>query len=243
MFLLREELEWAFLENQHDYWSDYGSDRPSSGSDTAEDLEEHDTDKLPELPPVLRPARYHNPGTRMQALTMMESGVPHYQVTALTTIHFSGSYKIRRKAISRGYNPEVSRILLDVYVADAPKLGRLLMKQGLVELIEEVSLQNSTTCSCYCGAIAAEVSTRLGVQNALCVKIVYKVLKKKNYKSCKQTVKPGLTDQMKKDRLVWCLEHSDWTDEDWKNVIWTDETSVKLEGIRGKRLKENVENT
>jgi hypothetical protein len=31
------------------------------------------------------------------------------------------------------------------------------------------------------------------------------------------------------------LDHEHWTLEDWKNVIWTDETSVQLGSVRGKR--------
>ncbi|KAJ5941766.1 hypothetical protein N7516_001934 [Penicillium verrucosum] len=38
---------------------------------------------------------------------------------------------------------------------------------------------------------------------------------------------------MREARLAWCLEHRDWTLEDWKNVIWTDETSVILLHRRG----------
>jgi hypothetical protein len=40
---------------------------------------------------------------------------------------------------------------------------------------------------------------------------------------------------MKKKRLEWCLLYKDWTLEDWKRVIFIDETSVQLGGIRGKR--------
>ena len=38
---------------------------------------------------------------------------------------------------------------------------------------------------------------------------------------------------MKDDRLAWCREHEKWTLEDWKNVVWTDETSVILLHRRG----------
>ncbi|EQL37278.1 hypothetical protein BDFG_01252 [Blastomyces dermatitidis ATCC 26199] len=38
---------------------------------------------------------------------------------------------------------------------------------------------------------------------------------------------------MKKKRLEWCLKHKNWTLEDWKNVIWSDETSVILLHRRG----------
>jgi hypothetical protein len=48
-------------------------------------------------------------------------------------------------------------------------------------------------------------------------------------------VKPGLKLEDKAERLKWCLDHEHWTLEDWKNVIWTDETSVQLGSVRGKR--------
>lgn len=38
---------------------------------------------------------------------------------------------------------------------------------------------------------------------------------------------------MRKERLEWCLAHKDWTLEDWKNVIWSDETSIILLHRRG----------
>ncbi len=38
---------------------------------------------------------------------------------------------------------------------------------------------------------------------------------------------------MKAARLQFALEHKDWTLEDWKNVIWSDETSVILGHRRG----------
>lgn len=49
----------------------------------------------------------------------------------------------------------------------------------------------------------------------------------------KPTKKPGLTDEMKAARLAWCLERRSWTLEDWKKVIWSDETSVVLCTRRG----------
>ena len=38
-----------------------------------------------------------------------------------------------------------------------------------------------------------------------------------------------------KERLDWCLEYKDQTLKDWKNIIQTDETSVQLGGVRGRR--------
>jgi hypothetical protein len=38
---------------------------------------------------------------------------------------------------------------------------------------------------------------------------------------------------MRAERLAWCLAHERWTLEDWKNVIFSDETSVILLHRRG----------
>ena len=38
--------------------------------------------------------------------------------------------------------------------------------------------------------------------------------------------KPGLSDKQVAARLQWALRYKDWTIEDWKKVIWSDESSV-----------------
>lgn len=38
---------------------------------------------------------------------------------------------------------------------------------------------------------------------------------------------------MRDERLAWCKAHEDWTLEDWKDVIWSDETSIILLHRRG----------
>jgi len=58
-------------------------------------------------------------------------------------------------------------------------------------------------------------------------------LRAAGYRKTKPTRKPGLTQEMRSARLKWALEHKDWTLEDWKNVIWTDETSVVINHRRG----------
>jgi len=55
------------------------------------------------------------------------------------------------------------------------------------------------------------------------------------YSQCKLIVKSGLNELNMAERLAWCLEREYWTLEEWKDVIFTDETAVQLESIRGKR--------
>jgi len=38
-----------------------------------------------------------------------------------------------------------------------------------------------------------------------------------------------------KERLKWCLLYKDWTLEDWRKVVWTDETAVVGGSVCGKR--------
>jgi hypothetical protein len=38
---------------------------------------------------------------------------------------------------------------------------------------------------------------------------------------------------MKMARLAFAIDHAHWTLDDWKNVIWSDETSVVLGHRRG----------
>ena len=45
--------------------------------------------------------------------------------------------------------------------------------------------------------------------------------------------KPGLTEAMREARYQFALRYKDWELEDWKNVIWTDETSMVLGHHRG----------
>ncbi|KAK4517142.1 uncharacterized protein ATC70_000472 [Mucor velutinosus] len=38
--------------------------------------------------------------------------------------------------------------------------------------------------------------------------------------------KPLLSDANDKKRLAWCKQHKDWTVDDWKCVVWTEETKI-----------------
>jgi hypothetical protein len=62
---------------------------------------------------------------------------------------------------------------------------------------------------------------------------VIRILKRNGFVIAKPSWKPGLTEAAKAKRLKFCLDHQHWTLDDWKNVIWTDETAVVLGHRRG----------
>jgi hypothetical protein len=73
-------------------------------------------------------------------------------------------------------------------------------------------------------------------------------MKKNRMHSVKTTKKPGLTPAMMQARFEFALRYEHWTIEDWKKIIWTDETSVLLGARRGKvrvwrTAKEKFEST
>ena len=54
---------------------------------------------------------------------------------------------------------------------------------------------------------------------------VLNYLHKNGYEYKTKIKKPFLTIKPKKERLNWCLAHSNWTIDDWKRVIFSDEST------------------
>jgi hypothetical protein len=135
-------------------------------------------------------------------------------------------------ATERGYNPTESLKLLLSYVEDAPRTGRpVKATEEIKQQVKEVVSRNSSTRQWSTQAIANAIQTATFKISA---KTIWNILHSLGFSPCKPTYKPGLTKEAKAVRLKWCLEHKDWTLEDWKNVIWSDETSVTMGGQRGR---------
>lgn len=45
--------------------------------------------------------------------------------------------------------------------------------------------------------------------------------------------KPALSEDNKKKRLRWAKEHDNWTEEQWRGVVWSDESHFTVEGNDG----------
>lgn len=88
--------------------------------------------------------------------------------------------------------------------------------------------KNSTTRELSTPKSADIVSPR--IRGGLSDRSVHRILRRRGYKPCKPMRKPGLTKENKLARLTWCLDHKDLTLKDWKNEIWSDETSVTWRG-------------
>jgi transposase len=64
------------------------------------------------------------------------------------------------------------------------------------------------------------------IQIKVSPKTVRRALRAAGLGSIEKEKKPLLRDANVKKRLAWCKQHKDWTVDDWKRVIWTDETKI-----------------
>jgi hypothetical protein len=62
----------------------------------------------------------HSIGARIQAITLLEIGIPHWDIKAKTGISKSQVYRLRNKAINRGWDPKISGIVEVHYIEDTP---------------------------------------------------------------------------------------------------------------------------
>ncbi|EIE86061.1 hypothetical protein RO3G_10772 [Rhizopus delemar RA 99-880] len=57
---------------------------------------------------------------------------------------------------------------------------------------------------------------------------VCRTLRKAGLGAIEKPKKPLLSAKNIRKRLSWCMSHKDWTIDDWKRVVWSDETKVNI---------------
>jgi hypothetical protein len=104
-------------------------------------------------------------------------------------------------------------------------------------LIIKITTKNSTIRGWSCARITQEIYDTEGItpKEAPSASTIYRTLKKEGYNVYKRTIKLGLNADQKRARLDWCRKYEHWGLKEWKNVIFTDETSVQKGGVRGRR--------
>ena len=117
-------------------------------------------------------------------------------------------------------------IIKDEWVEDAPRSGRLRKHtpentEKVIAKVRKDRYGREKSCADLAGELSAE-----GLDISAIT--IWRILKLVGFNKIKPMRKPGLTKKMKEERLKWCLDYKDWTLEDWKCVIWSDETSVVL---------------
>ncbi|KAG1572828.1 hypothetical protein G6F48_013398 [Rhizopus delemar] len=55
-----------------------------------------------------------------------------------------------------------------------------------------------------------------------------RTLRKAGLGAIEKPKKPLLSAKNIRKRLSWCMAHKDWTIDDWKRVVWSDETKINI---------------
>jgi transposase len=78
--------------------------------------------------------------------------------------------------------------------------------------------------------VSSAVKVTKDLENELGIKCnpetVRRVLRSRGLGAIEKPKKPMLKQRHVKARLAWCKAHEDWTMDDWKRVVWTDETKI-----------------
>jgi transposase len=159
-------------------------------------------------------------------------GLTSAEIFGQTGISISTINRIYGRAIERGFDPNIRPLVIkDEWLEDAPRSGRPRKQttENIEKVVEKVR-KDRYGREKSCADLAGELSTEGLDISAI---TIWRILKKAGFNKTKPTRKPGLTKKMKEDRLKWCIDHKDWTLEDWKRVIWSDETAVVLLHRRG----------
>ena len=206
-----------------------------------------DVDKPPELtcdePPFRRAqpqANRFSVATRAQVLTLREyTSLTIDAIVEITGVKKSEVSNILKRARDRGYSK--GQPLQQAFFEDAARIGRPVtatttkVAAEVIKIITKSRNSRTLTSDDLARQLQRELAVRCSAQS------VWRVLRTHGYSKVKPTRKPGLTAAQKKARLEWCLQHKDWTLDDWKQVLWSDETSV-VSGVRrgGERVWRTV---
>lgn len=172
---------------------------------------------------------YWDTAKRSMVVTLRAVGYSADWIVSLTGIPKRTVYGLCQKALNRGFNPTILPISLsDSHVIDGKRSGRSrTIIDGVVKqlLAAMQSVTGNSRREKSADAIAQMFKTSAST--------ILRAMKLCGFRKTKPTRKPGLTATMRAARLAFCLAHAHWTLEDWKRVIWSDETSVVIGHRRG----------
>lgn len=152
-------------------------------------------------------------------------------IEAITGVKKRTLQYVISRAKKRGFDPSARPIQWnDDWFSDGPRLGRPLKKERIKVTVADLVRANRHGREKSTLDLSEDLAKR-GIKASPMT--VWRVLRSASFRKTKPTRKPGLSPAAKAARLQWCLERKDWTLEDWKKVIWSDETAIVLGSRRG----------
>jgi transposase len=145
----------------------------------------------------------------------------------------SNQYSVRAIASKLGVGKStVSEILQNILPnRSKPSSGRpsKLSSYDQHAIIAQINTGKSTN------AVQATNYINTIISHPICSQTTRNLLKKYSFKAVVKKKKPFLSVTHRKKRLAFALEHKEWTVEDWKRVLWSDETKINRIGSDGRQ--------
>ena len=99
-------------------------------------------------------------------------------------------------------------------------------EKRIVNLIINGNTENATDAAKHINS---------AIDNPISVQTVRNILKRAKLKAYVKKKKSFLKSQYRKARLFFALKYRHWTKEDWKRVLYSDETKINRFGLDGRK--------
>jgi len=148
-------------------------------------------------------------------LSLLDSGHSAHHISSLTGLHHITISRLQRK--HHPYQQKVS-------AGCPPKLSETDTRYAQ-HLITSRKAENTSQITQILQEVTNQSLTSQTTRNHL---------KKAGLKAVVKAKKPLLTKRHRRERLDFALAYQDWTVEDWKTVVWSDETKINRLGSDGR---------
>src|SRR6266568_3899483 len=142
----------------------------------------------------------------------------------LSTCHIASKLGIGRSTISRVLQEHLPN--QEIPSAGCPSKLSHTNKRSILTQITTGKAANAVQATRHINTIISHPIHPQTVRN---------VLKQHSFKAVTKKKKPLFTAAHRKKWLDFALRHKEWTVEDWKRVIWSDETKINRIGSNGKQ--------
>ncbi|KAI0999834.1 hypothetical protein K3495_g8364 [Podosphaera aphanis] len=152
------------------------------------------------------------------------------QVTSITTLLNNGkSTREVAKIVGYGKSTVANYRRVTAIKAPDPKVGRPQKLTSRDKRVIARSMVNGGVKT------AVEMARLMNTEreDKISPVTIRRALKEEGLKAFKKKKKQLLSKAHRRARLKWALDHKNWTIDDWKRVIWSDETKLNQVGSDG----------
>ena len=163
-------------------------------------------------------SKYFSAEKRARIIALSEQGLSYGEISTIEKCHRSTVLRTIKRNKQTNSNQ------------DRPKSGR----KSKLSARNERWIEREILLGRADNAVQMQKKLKEQMNIDVSAKTVRRTLKKKGFHAIHKVRKPFLSPKHKKSRLEFARRHKNWTVEDWKKVIWTDETKINLFGSDGK---------